>query len=66
MDGLIPAECKVIDPPPIDPLAELKAIEDLAEAEHGEEIEDLAEAEHGEEIEDEGDDTEGPDDADVD
>ena len=54
MDGLIPAECKVIDPPPIDPLAELKAIEDLAEAEHGEEIED------------EGDDTEGPDDADVD
>ncbi len=40
MSELIPAECKIIDPPLIDPLDELKAIEDLAEAEHPAEIED--------------------------
>ncbi len=43
MSELIPAEIKVVDPPPIDPLAELKAIEDLAEAEHPDEIEDEGE-----------------------
>ncbi len=52
MDSLIPAECKVIDPPLIDPTAELKALEDQAEAEHGAEIED------------EGDEGEGDSDAD--